>query len=47
MVRYPDMDMGDQLTQLMVAQRGYQANLQVVDRARDSYLQALRIGGGR
>ena len=46
MVRYPDMDMGDQLTQLMVAQRGYQANLQVVDRARDVYLQALRIGGG-
>jgi flagellar basal-body rod protein FlgC len=46
MVRYPDIDLGDQLTQLMVAQRGYQANLQVVDRARDTYLQALRIGGG-
>jgi len=43
-VRYPDVDMGDQLTQLMVAQRDYQANLSVVDRARDSYLQALRIG---
>ena len=43
-VRYPDIDMGDQLTQLMVAQRGYEANLSVVDRARDSYLQALRIG---
>ncbi|MCU1485357.1 MAG: flgC [Actinomycetia bacterium] len=47
MVRYPDIDMGDQLTQLMVAQRGYQANLQVVDRARDTYLQALRIGNAR
>jgi flagellar basal-body rod protein FlgC len=47
MVRYPDIDMGDQLTQMMVAQRGYQANLQVVDRARDSYLQALRIGNTR
>jgi flagellar basal-body rod protein FlgC len=47
MVRYPDIDMGDQLTQLMIAQRGYQANLQVVDRARDSYLQALRIGNAR
>jgi flagellar basal-body rod protein FlgC len=44
MVRYPDMDMGDQLVQLMVAQRGYQANLSVIDRARESYLQALRIG---
>lgn len=44
MVRHPDVDMGDQLTQLMVAQRAYQANLAVVDRARESYLQALRIG---
>lgn len=44
MVRAPDVDLGDQMTQLMVAQRGYQANLAVVDRARDSYLQALRIG---
>ena len=44
MVRYPDMDMGDQMTQLMVAQRGYQANLAVIDRARDAYQQALSIG---
>ena len=44
MVRFPDIDLGDQMTQLMIAQRGYQANLAVVDRARDSYLQALRIG---
>jgi flagellar basal-body rod protein FlgC len=44
MVRYPDVDMGDQMTQLMIAQRGYQANLAVVDRARDAYQQALSIG---
>jgi flagellar basal-body rod protein FlgC len=44
MVRYPDIDMGDQMTQLMVAQRGYQANLAVIDRARDAYQQALSIG---
>lgn len=44
MVRMPDIDMGDQMVQLMVAQRGYQANLAVIDRARESYLQALRIG---
>ena len=44
MVRMPDVDLGDQMTQLMVAQRGYQANLAVVDRARASYLQALRSG---
>ena len=44
MVRYPDVDMGEQMTQLMIAQRGYQANLAVVDRARDAYQQALSIG---
>jgi len=32
------------MTQLMVAQRGYQANLAVIDRARDAYQQALSIG---
>jgi flagellar basal-body rod protein FlgC len=44
MVRYPSVDLGDQMTQLIVAQRGYQANLSVIDRARDAYLQALQIG---
>ena len=44
MVRYPDIDMGDQMTQLMIAQRGYQANLSVIDRAKDAYQQALSIG---
>ena len=44
LVRQPDIDMGDQMTQLMVAQRGYQANLSVIDRARDAYQQALSIG---
>jgi flagellar basal-body rod protein FlgC len=44
MVRYPDIDMGDQMTQLMIAQRGYEANLSVIDRAKDAYQQALSIG---
>ena len=44
MVRMPDMDMGDQMTQLMIAQRGYQANLSVIQRATDAYQQALTIG---
>ncbi len=44
MVRLPDMDLGDQMTQLILAQRGYQANLAVVDRARDAYSQALTLG---
>ena len=44
MVRYPAVDLGDQMTQLLVAQRGYQANLAVVERARDAYQAALTIG---
>ena len=44
-VRYPDIDLGDQMTQLLMAQRAYQLNLAVVDRARDAYLQALQING--
>jgi flagellar basal-body rod protein FlgC len=43
-VRYPDIDMGDQMTQMMMAQRAYQANLAVVDRARDSYTAAINLG---
>jgi flagellar basal-body rod protein FlgC len=43
-VRYPDIDLASQMTQLMMAQRGYQANLAVVDRAKDAYEQALTIG---
>lgn len=44
LVRYPDIDMGDQMTQLISAQRAYQANLAVIERSRDAYTQALRIG---
>ena len=32
------------MTQLMMAQRGYQANLSVVDRARDAYSAAINLG---
>ena len=45
LVRYPDIDLSDQMTQLLMAQRSYQLNLAVVDRARDAYLQALNITG--
>jgi flagellar basal-body rod protein FlgC len=44
LVRYPDIDLSDQMTQLLMAQRSYQLNLAVVDRARDAYLQAINIG---
>jgi len=43
-VKYPDIDLGSQMTQLMIAQRAYQANLAVVDRAKDMYQAALQIG---
>ncbi len=44
LVRMPDIDLGDQMTQLMMAQRGYQANLAVVSRAHEAYTTALQIG---
>jgi flagellar basal-body rod protein FlgC len=43
-VRYPDIDLGSQMGQLIMAQRGYQANLAVVDRAKDAYQAALQLG---
>lgn len=43
-VRYPDINLGDQMGHLMLAQRAYQANLAVVDRARDAYQAALALG---
>ena len=45
-VKYPDVDLGDQMTQLMMAQRGYQANLAVVERATSMYQAALQLGKG-
>lgn len=43
-VRYPDIDLGEQMGSLILAQRGYQANAAVVDRAKTSYEAALQIG---
>ncbi len=43
-VRYPDVDLGDQMVQLLMAQRGYQANLAVVERATSAYQAALQLG---
>ena len=43
-VRRPDIDMGSQMTQLIMAQRGYQANIAVVERARDAYTAAVNLG---
>ncbi len=43
-VRYPDIDMGAQMGYLIMAQRGYEANAAVVDRAKATYEAALQIG---
>ena len=43
-VRRPDIDLGEQMGDLIMAQRGYQANAAVVDRAKTTYEAALQIG---
>jgi len=43
-IRMPDIDLGDQMSQLILAQRGYQASAAIVDRARNTYEAALQIG---
>ena len=45
-VKYPDMDLGDQMSQLIMAQRGYQASLAVVERSTNMYQAALQLGKG-
>jgi flagellar basal-body rod protein FlgC len=43
-VRMPDIDLGEQMSTMIMAQRGYQANAAVVDRAKTTYEAALQIG---
>ena len=45
-VQYPDVELGDQMSMLILAQRGYEANAAVVDRAKTTYEAALQIGRG-
>lgn len=44
MVRRPDMDLSDQMVYMQVAQRGYQANINTFERAKEAYEAALSIG---
>ena len=44
MVRRPSTNLIDQMTNLVIAQRAYSANVTVFERARDSYQAALEIG---
>jgi flagellar basal-body rod protein FlgC len=43
-VRAPDIDLASQMTQLVMAQRGFQASVQVTKDAQDIYNAALQIG---
>ena len=45
-VRAPDIDLASQMTQLVMAQRGFQASVQVTRDAQDTYNSALQIGRG-
>ncbi len=43
-VRMPEIDLGSQMSQLIMAQRGFQAQAAVVRNAQDTYSAALSIG---
>ncbi|GLY13946.1 flagellar basal-body rod protein FlgC [Kineosporia sp. NBRC 101677] len=43
-VRQPDIDLGDQMTQMIMAQRGFQANSANLDRVRAAYQAAIQMG---
>nr|WP_218849607.1 flagellar basal body rod C-terminal domain-containing protein [Nocardioides perillae] len=43
-VRLPEVDMASQMSQLVMAQRGFQAAVQVTKNAQETYSSALTIG---
>ena len=43
-VTRPKVDLTEEMTNMLMASRLYQANLSVMQQARDSYAQALRLG---
>jgi flagellar basal-body rod protein FlgC len=45
-VRLPDVDLAEQMTSMIIAQRGFQANAANLDRVRASYQAALQMGRG-
>jgi flagellar basal-body rod protein FlgC len=44
MVYYPGIDVGVEMTNMVAAQRAYQANVSALQSARDAYQAALRLG---
>ena len=46
-VTRPQVDLSEEMTHMLVSQRLYQANLSMIQQARDTYQAALTIGRGR
>ncbi|MDQ1732945.1 MAG: flagellar basal-body rod protein FlgC [Pseudonocardiales bacterium] len=46
-VRMPDIDMGEQMGNLIMAQRAFEANASAIDRAKQTYQAAINIGKSR
>lgn len=44
MVNFPGVDLGAEMTNMVIAQRAYQANITALQTARDAYQAALRLG---
>ena len=44
MVQMADVDLGEQMTTIIMAQRGYQANISAMDRAKQAYQAAIQMG---
>ncbi len=44
LVKWPDVNTGEQLVDSVMAERGYQADVAVVNRAKSAYQSALTIG---
>jgi flagellar basal-body rod protein FlgC len=45
LIRSPDVDVAQNMTDLIIAQRAYELNLSVVQAANQSYQQAIQING--
>jgi flagellar basal-body rod protein FlgC len=45
-IRRTDVDLSQQMGDMIIAQRAYQANASVVDRAKETYEAAMNIGKG-
>jgi flagellar basal-body rod protein FlgC len=45
-VRLPDIDLGEQMSTMIMAERGYQANIANIDRVKETYQAAIQMGRG-